>query len=111
MNNTDWNVLFFSSFCSLFYAHAILIVNPEFRLFESTSLFLGSDSLLRSFASTGIGLGSLSSNRKAFAMPETLITPNVHLAFDILGNLTAKISFNGACRFDSLTKFGNFVIC
>ncbi len=103
MNNTDRNVLFFSSFCSFFYAHAILIVNLEVGWQKSTSLFLGTNSLLGSLACAGVCLRPLSADRKTFAMPKTLIASNIHLSLNILRNFASQVTFNRTGGFDSIT--------
>src|SRR5664280_48916 len=58
-------------------------------------LLLASDGALGSFARTRVGAGALSANGKSLAMTDPLQTVDLHLAFDVLGDVAPKVTFDG----------------
>src|SRR6056297_416940 len=69
------------------------------------SLFLlASDGFRRALAGTGIGVGTLTANRKVAAVAQTTIGAKVHKALDVHLNFATQVTFDGVVAIDVLTQ-------
>ena len=55
---------------------------------------LAGDRLLRTFAGAGVGARALAVDRQTLAVTQTLVTPDFHLALDVLRDLAAQVTFD-----------------
>jgi hypothetical protein len=105
MSNAEVDVFSFPSFNprSSSSTRHLLLVPPLL-------LPLGRHSAAWAFAGSGIGFGTLPAYRKAAAMPQSPVTPDIHKPLDIHADLTAQVSLNLVVLVDDLSYFGNFFL-
>src|SRR5690606_3090859 len=67
-------------------------------------LLLSGDGLLGALAGAGVGLGALSADGHATAVPQTLVVADLDLAADVGGHLAAQVALDGEVRLDVVTQ-------
>src|SRR5262249_30768994 len=73
-------------------------------------LLLAGHGLLPALTGAGVGLRPLAVHRQAAAMPDALITPDLHLAPDVSLHLAAKITLDLVVRVDPVTQLHKVVV-
>src|SRR6476659_1948615 len=69
---------------------------------------LAGDRLLRTFAGARVGAGALPVDWKTLAVTQALVATDLHLALDVLRDLTAQVTFDLDVRVDVGTEAGDF---
>ena len=58
------------------------------------AIYYADHRLAGALAGAGVGVGALPADRQAAAVAESLVTADVHLALDVLGDLTPEVTLD-----------------
>src|SRR6266581_3329432 len=64
----------------------------------------------RTFACTGVRMGTLAANRQTASMPQTSVRSDFHQPLDIEGNFLSEIAFDAVLFFDDFADLVGFVV-
>src|ERR1035438_4929175 len=74
------------------------------------NLLLSGDRLLRSLAGAGVGVGALTVDGQALAVPDALVAADLHLALDVLGNVAAEVALHLQVGVDVVAEAGHLFV-
>ena len=74
------------------------------------NLLLSGDRLLRSLAGACVGMGALAVDRQALAVPDALVAPDLHLALDVLGHVSAQVPLHLEVGVDVVAEPGHLFV-
>src|SRR5664280_2344278 len=74
------------------------------------NLLLSGDRLLRSLAGAGVGVGALTVDGQALAVPDALVAADLHLALDVLGNVAAEVALHLQVGVDVVPEAGHLFV-
>src|SRR3954454_22606016 len=73
-------------------------------------LLLAGDSAARPLAGTGVGVGALTVHREAATVPDALVGTDLDLAADVLGDLTAEVTFDAVVGVDPVAQAADLLV-
>src|SRR5690606_951881 len=70
-------------------------------------LLLAGDGLLGTLAGAGVGVGALTPDRQAATVAQALVAADLHLALDVLVDLTTEVALDLVALFDHRSELGH----
>src|SRR5207253_966909 len=83
---------------------------PAWALPLLAYLLLAGDGLLGTLAGAGVGMGALAVDRQAAAVADALVTADLDLALDVLGDVTPQVTLDLAVVIDVGAEAGDLFV-